>query len=228
MTRKTKLLAIGGMVILAAQAIASYGLKRDPFLPSPPTLSVFPLRVNHWVALREVSIDPAALEMLGPDDTLSREYYAEDENSRAYLFVAYYKTQLRAKQAHDPKVCLPGNGWNPLASRLVSVPIASSRHSFPANYYRIRKENEEAIVIYWFQTHKDVYPLEQQLRVHRLLDAISENRTDMALVRIVVPVGSDGLGAAESRAIELSKSIYPVMLPYFPASPTSSNQKPPA
>ncbi len=214
---RTTGICVAALIILAVQGIASYSLRREPFLPSPPPLFAFPLRIENWAAVGELPVDPAALEMLGPDDTLNRAYQAAaGADSQAALFVAYYKTQLRAKQAHDPKVCLPGNGWNPVASRVVT--IGTGRDAFSANYYRISKPNQEAVVIYWFQTHKAVYTLEQQLRAHRLLDAIIDNRTDMALVRLMVPVGPNGVAAADHDAISLSKLIYPRMLPYFPAS----------
>jgi len=96
----------------------------------------------------------------------------------------------------------------------VSVPGSTS--SFPVNYYLIARDSAEEVVLYWFQTYKGVYTVEQQLKAHRVLDAIADNRTDMALVRIVVPVEANGIEAADARAMQLAQLIYPQMLPYFP------------
>jgi EpsI family protein len=202
--------------ILGAQLMASRILRRDPFLPSTPPLADLPVHLGAWERQSEEAIGPEALELLGPDDYLARRYQVQGGNEQAELFVAYYRTQLQSKNAHDPKVCLPGSGWNPVESRLDRVQLPGSRYSFPVNYYRIKKEESEQVVVYWFQTPKGVYTFEQQLRAHRVLDAIIDNRTDMALVRIIVPVARQGVSAANTSAIGFAQSVYKSMLPYFP------------
>lgn len=215
-------LLIAGVVgIFAAQAVASAVLHRAPFLPSPPPLANIAPEVGGMSQVAEETIDPSVVDVLGPDDILARLYQLPGEGGQAELFVAYYKSQLREKQAHDPKVCLPGSGWNPIDSHLAWVPLPGSAKSFPVNYYRIKKEESEEVVLYWFQTPKGIYTFEQQLRFHRIVDAITDNRTDMALVRIVVPVTrTDGLAGANASAIRLAQAAYTQMVPYFP--PTAS------
>jgi EpsI family protein len=214
LTRRFVLTA--AVIICAAQAAFSLMLRRDPYLPSPPRLADFPAQFDAWLLVREESIDPDALAMLGPDDSMVRIYNDKDSAAQAELFVAYYRTQLGTKNAHDPKVCLPGAGWNPIESHLSQVPIPGSAGTFPVNYYRIKKGDAEAVVLYWFQTSQGVYTFEQQLRAHRVLDAIRLNRTDMALVRIVVPVTARGLDAADASATQLAKEVFSQMRPYFP------------
>ena len=202
--------------ILAMQAAASYCLHREPYLPSPPPLAALPFRVGEWTQLRDSSVEPDALLMLGPDDALVREYQLGGGRETASVFVAYYKTQLRRRNAHDPKVCLPGSGWNPTVSRVIEVPVSPPARSFPVNYYRIAREGSQSVVLYWFQTYNGVYTFEQQLRAHRLLDAVIDNRTDMALVRIIIPIGDAGVQTADARATDLAQLLYSQMLSYFP------------
>jgi EpsI family protein len=228
MMGRGRILAAAGLAILAIQAAATFALHRDPFLPSPPPLISLPLRLGDWLRVRDLPVDPDALEMLAPDDSIEREYQLTGADSgrtpnEASLFVAYYKTQLRAKNAHDPKVCLPGAGWNPTDSRLVKISTPEPGRIFPANYYHIVKGKEAAIVIYWFQTYKGVYTRQQELNLHRVLDSVLDNRTDMALVRVVAPIGEDGADAAGARAAGLAKAIYPQMLPYFPVKERSGS-----
>jgi EpsI family protein len=215
MNRRNVLLAVI-TAIFALQAIASQVFRRQPYLPSPPPLSTLPVHLGGWEMRAEETVAPETLEVLGPDDYLVREYRLPGDNANAELFVAYYKTQLQTKNAHDPKVCLPGSGWNPIESRLEYVKMPGAGLSFPVNYYRIKKDDNEEVVVYWFQTPKGVYTFEQQLRAHRILDAILDNRTDMALVRIVVPVTQKGVSEADASAIRLARSVYKSMLPYFP------------
>jgi EpsI family protein len=201
-------------LILAIQGIAVYALHREPYLPSPPPLSTLPTRLDNWVRAADEVMDPASLEMLGPDDLLSRRYQVQGSNRRADLFVAYYRTQLNGKKAHDPKVCLPGGGWNPVESRILKTEFATAKTA-PINYYRIEKAGAQQIVVYWFQTPTGTYTNEQELNANRLLQAIRTNRTDMALVRVIVPVLSDGVDAASRDAISFARLVYPEMLPYF-------------
>jgi EpsI family protein len=217
MIERRKWLLWGGVVILAAQAAASYALERKPFLPVTPPLSNLPMRLGNWAFTQDGVIEPEVLEMLGPDDALTREFQLAGSATRSSLFVSHYKTQLRAKNAHDPKVCLPGSGWNPRVSRVMDVRLPDGA-TFPVNYYRIAKGDAEAVVLYWFQTHDQALVYEQQLRAHRVWSAIRENRTDMALVRIVMPVDENGVEVADRRAVELATLVYPEMRPYFPAA----------
>jgi len=201
--------------VLAVQAIGSYALSREPYLPSPPPLADLAPEVSGWSQMGIESIPADALDMLGPDDYVARFYQDRHTQTTAELFVAYYKTQLRAKNAHDPKVCLPGAGWNPTESYVQQVPLPGSKRSFPVNYYQISKNSDHEVVLYWFQTFNGVYTFEQQLRAHRVWDAILDNRTDMALVRITVPVTA-GPDAAKESATQLAQAMYTKMLAYFP------------
>jgi len=204
------------VAVLALQAIGSYALSRDPYMPSPPPLSSIPPKMEGWSQTSSVSVTPEALDMLGPDDYLARLYQDSRSRTVAELFVAYYKTQLRAKNAHDPKVCLPGAGWNPTESRVEQITVPGANRSIPVNYYQISKNSDREVVLYWFQTFNAVYTFEQQLRAHRIWDAIVDNRTDMALVRITVPVTSDSRTATE-KATRLAQAMYTEMLSYFPS-----------
>jgi EpsI family protein len=216
MNPRSKYLIVGGVFILALQALASYGFHREPFLPSPPPLVTLPPQLGDWTRTQDGSIEPETLEALGPDDSLVRDYQLASRSQQASLFVAYYRTQLRGKNAHDPKVCLPGAGWNPVASAVMQIPSRGRQRAFPVNYYRIAREGAEAVVLYWFQTYNGVYTYEQQLRAHRVLDSLLANRTDMALVRIVIPVDASGVLAADTSATQLAQLVYAEMLAYFP------------
>jgi EpsI family protein len=202
--------------LCAAQAASVWYLRRQPYLPSPPKLTSLPPELGGWSQLAEENVEPDAIAMLGPDDFTARIYQSPDRQAEAELFVAYYKTQLRGKTAHDPKVCLPGAGWNPIDSHVSEISLSGPQRSFPVLYYRIRKGDADQVVLYWFQTFQGVYTFEQQLRVHRVLDAIWQNRTDMALVRVITPVTTKGLASADASATELARAAYQSMLPYFP------------
>lgn len=216
MRKRKEILILAALVICLAQASAFWLLRRDIYLPSPPRLTEFTFNLAGWTSVVDETVDPDAIAMLSPDDYLARVYQSTDPNRKAELFIAYYKTQLRAKNAHDPKVCLPGSGWNPLESHVSYVSLPSERRSFPALYYLIEKDGAKEVVLYWFQTLRGAYTYEQQLRLQRIIDAIEINRTDVALVRISVPVTGSGVEAAGASAVALARDAYMQMIPYFP------------
>ena len=64
------------------------------------------MAIGEWNQFQDGVLDPEAYAVLAPDDVLNRTYRDASAANDLSLFIAYYKTQLRAKNAHDPKVCL--------------------------------------------------------------------------------------------------------------------------
>jgi EpsI family protein len=165
-----------------------------------------------------VAVDPAQIEALAPDDILNRMYVGKAPGDGLNLFIAYYKTQHRARNAHDPKLCLPGSGWEPQISKVVRVPRQSVENgsSFPVNYYVIRKGEELAVILYWFQTFDAVRTKMQGLHLLRVRDTLFNQRSDMALVRIATPVLDDDLQKSAERALRFAGIAEAHSARYFP------------
>lgn len=214
MTRRVGIIG-AAVLLLSAQAALTRWFSRPEFLPSPgPMNENIPVTIGQWDRFQDGVLDQEAYEVLAPDDVLNRTYRHADTDLS--LFIAYYKTQLRAKNAHDPKVCLPGAGWNPLVSKQIPIAVAGSAEPVQVNYYVISKNGEKAVVLYWFQNHKAAYVTDQELKFSRVLDNILENRTDMALVRIVISATKPGIEAATAQATEFASVLYPSLWKQFP------------
>lgn len=207
-----------GLLILSVQCALTYGLSRKEYRPSPPPLQLFPRSIAEWNRSYDLAIEPAVVEMLGPDDILSRNYAGAEPSNALNLFIAYYKTQHRVRNAHDPKVCLPGSGWEPQESKVIRVPDSGSgeSNSFPVNYYRIKKGDDEAVVLYWFQTHEAAVTQTEGLRIRRVFDSVLAQRSDMALVRVVAPVEGEDVRTADERAIRFAQLSQRYVEQYFP------------
>jgi EpsI family protein len=206
---------VAASLILLLQTALSYGLQREEFEPSPPPLAHFPYMLGSWGPGRDATLSRRALEMLEPDDTLSRQYDGPGGTSALDFFVAYYKSQRRLKLAHDPKVCLPGSGWIPVLSDVILVPVDGRPEPIEANRFVIAKGAERAVVLYWFQTYKRAITQDHSMRLYRIWDTITDNRTDMALIRIVAPVETD-IEAATARAMSFARLAYPLIEHQFP------------
>ncbi len=215
MNRKRKFL-LAGAVILGLQFTGSFALSRKEYLPSPRPLAEFPWEFGEWRRVEDQILEPGVLEMLAPDDFLNRVYVSPQQPAGVSLFMVYYKTQHRAANAHDPKVCLPGAGWNPLDSKVIDVPLGENGAAIPVNHYVVAKGSSQALVLYWYQTHKRAFAREQWTRLQRILDTVAENRTDIALVRLVVPIVDNNAAAAAETGIRFIRQSYPYIRRQFP------------
>ncbi len=112
------------------------------------------------------------------------------------IYVGYYDEQRQGKTIHSPRNCLPGNGWEPISRKVIEVP--SERFgSVGINRYELVREQERAIVFYWYQGRGRVASNEYLVKYQLLRDAALRGRTEEALVRIVVPVIGDDVDTAD-------------------------------
>ncbi len=212
--RRRQILLLAAIGILCLQGVFAFSLTVNEYLPSPPPLVQFPDAIDQWRAAGEITMEPEVAAMLQPDDSLNRVYRRRPGQAELGLFIAYYKSQHRALGAHDPKVCLPGSGWNPVSSQLIQIPVAQSALS--ANQYVVSKGALTDVVVYWFQMEHRAMAGTEGLHFRKILETFSENRTDMALVRIVVPVENNDVSGATKRASEFAIAAYPSIMLQFP------------
>jgi EpsI family protein len=208
---------LAGILLLGVQGALMVSLGHPEYLPSPPPLSEFSSSIGTWRENGGSNLEPAVYEMLAPDDYLNRNYADPARHLNVNLFIAYYKTQYKAKGAHDPKICLPGSGFNPIASKTIEIPTKMGK--ITANYYLIAKNSAKDVVVYWYQTHDRAFTGDQGLHFSRLFETFTTNRTDMALVRVVVPVLGENITPAADQAVEFVQSAYNSIMRQFPVQP---------
>ena len=130
------------------------------------------------------------------------------------LYIGYYSQQTQGQTIHSPKNCLPGAGWEPLASHPEQVATATG--TVTVNRYLLQKGGQRALVLYWYQGRGRVAWNEYRVKWDLLRDAALLRRSDEALVRIVVPVrGSEA--AALRTAIVAAEAVVPALQRALPA-----------
>ncbi|MCL6507022.1 MAG: EpsI family protein [Bryobacteraceae bacterium] len=202
---------------LLAQAALFYGLSRSEEIPAARPLAEFPVAIETWQLRQEGAIEKEILDMLRADDVLSRIYVEPASGRVAGLFVAYFRSQRTGQAPHSPKNCLPGAGWIPTASEVIQIPIAGRREPIRVNRYVVARGLEKSVVVYWYQSRQRVVASEYEAKVRLVLDAIRYNRTDTALVRVVVPVGEGDETQAGTVAAEFVRALFPVLSRYLPS-----------
>jgi EpsI family protein len=148
---------------------------------------------------------------------LNRGYVNPALRTEANLFVAYFKTQRTGQMPHSPKNCLPGNGWTQTLSDTINVNVPGRDTPIEVNRYLVSKGQNKSVVVYWYQSRDRVVASEYRARFFTAADAIRYNRTDTALVRVVVPVVNDDDKRATDTALNFVKDFFGPLRQHFPA-----------
>ena len=193
--------------LMAIAALFTVGIDTQRSLSLRASLAdVIPVEVaGHYG--EDKLISDAEVEAAGVTDYLMRDYRAFS------LYIRYYDRQLRGKTIHSPKNCLPGAGWEALASRTVRIGTRSD--TITVNRYLLQREDQQALVLYWYQGRGRIQANEYLVKWDLLRDSALRQRSDEALVRIVVPIQTDedaAFALAAEMAAEVASTL-PAALP---------------
>ena len=208
-------------VTLLCGAVAVVRANRPEQAPPRVAFEQFPAQLGDWAGQQAPPMESKVLKVLGVDDYLNRVYYRPDR-SVAGLYIGYYKSQRQGDSIHSPQNCLPGSGWEPLERTDLTIPTstAAGATNISVNRYVIQKGVDRQLVLYWYQSHGRVVANEYWSKFFLIRDAVRINRTDAALVRVIVPIASDaadGEGRAEGQAVDLVKQFFPLLSSYVPS-----------
>lgn len=191
--------------ILIAQAAIPY-LAGAASQPGRTALRELPQQLRGWNLAGEMRLSEDVLGALAPDDYLARQYERERDHRGGELLVAYFKDQTEGFGPHSPKVCLPASGWETVVQKQES--ISGTAGSFPVNHFVIQQGEQKSVVLYWYHTAGRETVGEIEARLWLAWDSMMWRGTDIALVRLIVPVaGNDTEGAAEA-ARDMARTVH--------------------
>jgi EpsI family protein len=175
-------------------------------------LQQFPVVLGDWHG-QDQPLEQRIANATGADDLLNRTY--RDENGKSIgLYVGYYRSQRTGETIHSPKNCLPGTGWEPVRAARLTIPIPLAA-PIAVNEYLVEKDGNQYLVLYWYQARGRVLASEYSGKVCLVLDAITRNRTDGALVRLFTST-KDGEDRARERAVSFVRALYPALTRFIP------------
>jgi len=214
MTRRVFIVAF--LLVLGAGAL-NWLSRAEAHVPRL-TLAKFPMTLGAWQGRENPPFEAKVIRVLGVDDHLNRTYIAG--SLPVSLYIGYYDSQRTGETIHSPMKCLPGTGWQPLSTGQTAIPVRTAdgaSQDVAVNRYVVQKGSDRYIVLFWYQAHGRVVTSEYVAKVHLMLDAVRMNRTDGALVRLIVPVpyGATEAGADEA-ARGLVQEIFPQLPPFLP------------
>lgn len=213
LTRAGQLLSL----ILVAQAAAFYGLSRAEVIPPSPPLSGLAKTLGNWTTVQEGVVEKEVQDILQADDTMTRSFVSPKFKVQAGLFIAFFRSQRNGKAPHSPKNCLPGSGWVQNEQGFTKMTIEGRAEPIEVNRYVVQKGDAKSLVVYWYQSRDRVVASEFSAKGYVVYDSLKSNRTDSALVRVIVPVVDNDVEQALAAATDFIKASFTPIRRQMPA-----------
>jgi exosortase D (VPLPA-CTERM-specific) len=206
--------SIVAIVLLATTLVLSKTVEFREKIPIKMPLASFPMKIGEWTGDRE-QMEQQFIDALHFSDYALVDY--ENGSKKAVNFyTAYYESQRKGETTHSPETCLPGSGWEFKEAGAAYVPIGQGK-SMRINRAFIEKGGARDLTYYWFAQRGRVLTNLYQVKLYSFWDALTKQRTDGALVRLITPVYNDEkLQDAEKRLQDFAKDIVPVLKEYIP------------
>jgi exosortase D (VPLPA-CTERM-specific) len=206
-------ISVGLLLIASVLAISLESRVKQE--PERAQFTAFPSVIGEWEGRKEL-LGADVLEILKADDYIVADY--RKNNELVNFYVAYYASQEAGSAAHSPKSCIPGGGWRINSLETVDVDgVEMAGQPLSVNRLVIRKGDYGQLVYYWFQQRNRIITNEYLVKWYLFIDALKDNRTDGAMVRLTTPLHpGEEPESADRRLVEFAKKIQPRMDQYIP------------
>jgi EpsI family protein len=205
--------ALSAALLLTALLVLQFRSNGEA-VPIRKSLDLFPIHLGQWQSRQDTTLEPQIINQLKVNDYLMRRY-VHDSGQSLWLYIGYWATQRKGADFHSPKNCLPGGGWEPVEATRIAIDLPGSHPPIVVNRYVIQKDRTIQVVLYWYQTHGRAIAGEVEAKIELVRGAVTQNRTDGALVRVSSVVAGSPQATTE-RLVEYVQSVYPVLHEFLP------------
>lgn len=173
------------VVVLAGSSL--FLPERVEAIPARSGFAEFPSRMDAWSG-RRTAMESVYLDALQLDDYIMADYH-DGSGMPVNLYVAWYDSQRAGQSSHSPRTCIPGGGWSIASLEQIEIP-QTRVGTVPLRVNRavIANDADRQLVYYWFQQRGRVVTNEYKVKWYLFWDSLTRQRTDGALVRLIVPV----------------------------------------
>jgi exosortase D (VPLPA-CTERM-specific) len=198
---------------LVAAVFATQVHERTEIQPPRAVFVDFPMRLQEWEGRRS-AMDAVYLNQLKLSDYLYATYQSAAD-SPVNVWVAYYDSQRKGDSTHSPASCLPGGGWQFQTFAPYTLGVAGG--NLTVNRAVIVHGDERELMYYWFPQRGRDITNDYLLKWYLLWDAITRDRTDGALVRLIAPLPLGSSPAEGDRQLtSFARSFVAVLPQYVP------------
>ncbi len=206
------------LLLLFSSATASHFIQeREDIIPARKAFLNFPLHLGKWQG-RNDYLSQFYLNELKLTDYAIINYAQPESGNNVNFYSAYYQAQRRGVAVHSPKGCIPGDGWQIIQFGQLDFPDTKLEGNvLQVNRAVIQKGDSRQLVYYWFQQRGRTITNEYLVKWYLFYDALTMNRTDGALVRLVTSVGNgEDIDVADQRLQSFMKDLIPELPAYLP------------
>jgi exosortase D (VPLPA-CTERM-specific) len=201
------------LLMCATGLMGSSISNRSEIIPERNRFVTFPVTLGEWQGHASM-LDPQVENFLALDDYILSDY-SKSDGKAVNLYVAYYASQRSGESPHSPLVCIPGDGW--LITRFEQTSYGSPATEQPFNRAIIERNGTKQIVYYWYDERGRRIASEYWSKLYLLSDAITKNRSDGALVRLITTIFPGELERdADERLRSFMQDLLPNLSGYLP------------
>jgi EpsI family protein len=204
------------VILLSSTFALAQGINFREKIPINKSLAEFPLKLSEWSGVRQ-SMGQRLIDRLDLSDYAIVDYY-NPKKRIVHFYLAYYESQRKGESIHSPSTCLPGSGWifNQAGATNIDIP-GYNDGSMRVNRAFMQKNGYKQLAYYWFPQRGRILTNAYQLKIFAFWDALTKQRTDGALVRVITPVyESEQLQDAEVRLQAFTRTVVPLLAEYIP------------
>jgi len=200
--RRTALVALA--IVAAAAALAFLPVATPPVMPAR-SLEALPRTLGQW---REVATPPGQSMPTDPGVThdMSRTY--ERGGDSVWLSVGYYASLTPGRHPEAQRMVMPGKGYAELSVRTVQVPLDAAE-TLPANLVVMRASDRTLSTLYWYHLGGRGVASDHGYRALLLWNRLWRHRSNVAVVRVVSPIGRADAEAVLAAQADFIRALYP-------------------
>ena len=84
------------------------------------------------------------------------------------------------------------------------------------NHFVVEHGDDKEVTLYWYQSHNRMIAHEFAAKFWLVVDSIRYNRSDSALVRVIVPVRENDVDGATRTGVDFVQAMFPALLKQLP------------
>ncbi len=200
--------------LLIISLTISYGVSFRESVPERESFENFPMQIGKWRG-KSLAMEEIYLNALDLTDYIIVDYFNASKKS-VNFYVAYYESQSKGESIHSPATCLRGGGWHFKKAGKELLTLKDGKSLF-VNRAVIEKKPQQQVSYYWFPSRDRILTNAIQMKLYNFWDALTRQRTDGSLVRVIAQVYPDETVAdAEKRLQAFVIDVFPVLNQYLP------------
>lgn len=200
------------VLICMTMLVGTMTSNRPEMVPERSRFVTFPARIGAWHG-NPFLLEPQVEQFLGMDDYLLSDY-SNPDGKIVNLYAAYYPSERSGKLPHSPLDCIPSDGWS-----ITKFERTSVDDDHPVNRTLIERNGSKQLVYYWYEKLGKRITVEYFSKWSSLYDAVTEGRSDGALVRLTTPIRpGEPEQDADARLRQFIRDLGPTLSGFLPSA----------